>query len=398
MSLKIKATIFCASLLMLYPVAQPVHAVVGSWLPSVVESTALETPGFVSGEVFDPSGRPFSIGSSVEVVAYPSAEVMKAMRDGDSIQVTPVAKAFIGSQGRFDLRLDPSVNLDRFASSAGMVDFEVRFVDGGFYAAYTFSESLISLKELTQVSSTKNSGNPDLNNLHIVSLPANDKVRVLESSRAGMLNKTDICGEVLLSNLGAKAVAIGATFTGGAGRTGDLTYASGSSSSLGVGLSLSGASGSYSSSGTVSRSSTSSISFAPATGGRQYQTYFSFGKYGQYCYPVGGSYDPADIYAYKVRAIAFAGGSNLISQSAPATPLGNCIPLASGSNFVKSTTAASTFSSGVEISSAIGIDLSSRTGYNSNTKTTFANTSGSSKQLCGVNGFPGESPGLIVLK
>jgi hypothetical protein len=398
MSLKIKTISFGIGLMMLFPVAQPASALVGGWLPSIVDSTAFVTPALVSGDVFDPSGRPFPTGSSVEVVAYPSADVMKSMRDGDSIQVTPVAKAFVGPKGRFVLRLDPSVNLDRFMSSAGLVDFEVRIVNGGFYAAYSFSESVASLKELTRINSTTDSVNPNLKNLHIVSLPVNDKVRVLESSRVGLLNKTDICGEVLLSNLGAKAVAIGATFTGGAGRTGDLTYASGSSSSLGVGLSVSGAFGSYSSSGTVSRSSTGSVSFAPATGGRQYQTYFSYGKYGQYCYPVGGSYDPTDIYAYKVRAIAFASGSNTISQSAPSTPSGNCVPLASGTNFTKSTTAASTFSSGVDISSAIGVDLSSRTGYNSNTKTTFTNTSGTSKQLCGVNGFPGESPGLIVLK
>jgi len=398
MSLKIKTISFFIGLLMIFPVAQPVSAMVGGWLPSIVDSRAFETPALVLGDVVDPSGRPFRIGSSVELVAYPSADVMKSMREGDSIQVTPVAKAFVGPKGGFVLRLDPSVNLERFVSSAGLVDFEVRIVNGGFYAAYSFSESVTSLNELTRNNPTVNSGNPNLKNLHLVSLPVNDKVRLLESSRAGLLNKTDICGEVLLSNLGAKAVAIGATFTGGAGRTGELTYTKGSSSSLGVGLSLSGAFGSYSSSGNVSRSSTSSISFTPAAGGRLYQTYFSYGKYGQYCYPVGGSYDPTDIYAYKVQAIAFAGGSNTISQSAPATPSENCVPLASGTNFVKSTTAASTFSTGADTSSAIGVDLSSRTGYTSSTKTTFTNSSGTSRQLCGVNGYPGGSPGLIVLK
>lgn len=267
MSLKIKTISFFIGLLMIFPVAQPVSAMVGGWLPSIVDSRAFETPALVLGDVVDPSGRPFRIGSSVELVAYPSADVMKSMREGDSIQVTPVAKAFVGPKGGFVLRLDPSVNLERFVSSAGLVDFEVRIVNGGFYAAYSFSESVTSLNELTRNNPTVNSGNPNLKNLHLVSLPVNDKVRLLESSRAGLLNKTDICGEVLLSNLGAKAVAIGATFTGGAGRTGELTYTKGSSSSLGVGLSLSGAFGSYSSSGNVSRSSTSSISFTPAAGG-----------------------------------------------------------------------------------------------------------------------------------
>lgn len=378
--------------------AVPAQAATPEWLPSLVDSAALDTQALVSGEVVRPDGSPFPAGSKVEVVAYPSSSVVGSMKVGDSIQVIPVAKAFVGASGKFVVRLDSGLGIERFAASNGLVDFEVRIINDPYYAAYSFSVDINELNKLQEGVESVVSDRADLMGVVLTALPANKKLHLLEAAVSGPVNKTDICGEVLVSNLGVKAVAIGATYTGGAGRTGSLTFTSGSTSSLGVGLSASGAYGTYESSGTVERVSTSTVTFAAGSGGRLYQSYFSYGKYGQYCYPVGSSYDEGDIYVYKVRASSFAGGSAIVPQQLPVTLAVNCVPLASGSSFVKSATTASTFSAGAALSASIGINLSSRTGYTTTTKATFTNSSGSSRSLCGVNGTPATAAGLLVLK
>ncbi len=228
---------------------------------------------------------------------------MRTLTEGDSIQVSPVAKGFTDSEGKFSLRFAESMDLARYASKLGIVNFEIRAVTGAYYAAYSFSGDISALEQKGAVQRA------DLTDLRLVSLPPSDAVVNLEASQAGPVNKTQICGETLVTNYGTRAVAVGRTFTAGAGRTGSLTYTSGSSSDLGVGLSSSGAYGSYAASGTISMSSTSTVTFAGGTGGREYQTYYVYGKYAQWCYPVGSSYDPSAIYAYKVHATSYAGGS-----------------------------------------------------------------------------------------
>src|SRR5690606_10755959 len=135
--------------------------------------------------------------------------------------------------------------------------------------------------------------------------------------------------------------------------------------------------GSFSASGTISMSSTSTVTFAGGTGGREYKTYYVYGKYAQYCYPIGDTYDPSDIYAYKVHATSYAGGSAISGTSAPTATY--CVGLANGSTFTKSSTNATTFAGVAKLSGDIGIDLTARTGYTSTTKVSFSNTSGSSK-------------------
>lgn len=377
--------------LLIASLAQPAAAATPApdeWLPSVVDSSMLTSSVVSSGNVTSPDGHAFPEGATVELLAYPAEEVMRTLKEGDTIQVSPVAKARTDESGHFEMRLAEPSKLKRYASALGVVNFEIRAISGAYYAAFSFSSELDALNGARMQRA-------DLVGLNLVSLPANDAVLNLEGSRMGPINKTQICGETLVANYGTRAVAIGQTYTAGAGRTGSLTYTSGSSSTLGVGLSMTGVYGSYSASGSISLSSTTTVSFAGGTGGRLYKTYYVYGKYAQWCYPIGGSYDPSDIYAYKVRASSFAGGSAVSVTSAP--PANYCVALANGSTLTKSSTTAGTFSSGAKLIADIGIDLSVRTGYTSSTKVAFTNSSGSSKNLCGVSGYPGGTPGFISL-
>jgi len=94
------------------------------------------------------------------------------------------------------------------------------------------------------------------------------------------------------------------------------------------------------------------------------------------------------------------GGTNGATLSSlGAAPAANyCAPIGPGVKLTKSSSTARTFEAGVEISGTIGIDLSSRTGYTSSQTLTSKNTSASNKQLCGVDGPHGDTPGLVRIK
>lgn len=71
-----------------------------------------------------------------------------------------------------------------------------------------------------------------------------------------------------------------------------------------------------------------------------------------------------------------------------------CVPEAAGSPFTKTTTAATTWTNGTHLGPVIGIDLSSKTGYSSESAVHFLFTANG--RLCGTNGDPGATPGRLV--
>lgn len=372
-------------------------------LPEIVDSASLHSPVLISETIVDSRGEPFPAGTRVVVWAYPNSEVIELMNVGDSIQAVPVAKALLGEGGSYAIRLKDAAGIQRFMSKARSVDFEIRAVDGDRYAAYSFSKSVRDLAgrpilvnddvdENDKVALAGAAQRPDV--APIVSLPSNPAILHLSPGEA-VVNKTDVCGETLVANLGSKAVVVGGTYTTASGASAKFTYVSGASSSLGVGYSTSGSYGTYSASGTWAKSSTSSIDFGTRSGSYLYKTYFQYGKYSQWCYPV---YNPAakTIYAYKVHASAFNGGSAVTASSAPSASY--CFPFALGTSVSKSTTSAYTWSSGASLSSSIGVNLSSKTGYTTTAKLTYTNSSGGNKQICGTNRMWGNTPLRAVAK
>lgn len=361
------------------------------WLPGVADSAALATPAVLTGHLSTADGDDFPSGAAVELVAYPSSDLTSTLVVGDDVQVTPIAKGFVTKNGTFTLRLPRGTDVSRFESASGSVDLEVRATSGDYYAAYSLSSSADDLNDLA----ASRRSTPVRSGINVQSLPANAAVRTLESARTSALNKTDVCGETLVTNYGAKAVTVAGTYTGGAGMTGAATYSSGSSSSLGVGYSASGAYGSYSASGTLSRSSTATVGFGGGTGGREYRTYFNYGKYSQWCYPVS---NPAakNVYAYKVHVSSYAGGGTTVSATVPSTSDSNCVPLSNGNSFIRSSEAAGTYSSGASLSDVIGVNLSSQTGYSTSTSLTYTNSSGVSRRVCGTNTTPASAARIVL--
>jgi hypothetical protein len=101
--------------------------------------------------------------------------------------------------------------------------------------------------------------------------------------------------------------------------------------------------------------------------------------------------------AWQVQADDFGGGaSSPVLRQAPDAR--SCVPQEAHSTFHKSTSVASTFTQGVNISDKIGIDLSSQTGYDKEASLAYV-VGRTGRQICGLKGPPGgdsPAPGLIV--
>lgn len=64
---------------------------------------------------------------------------MANLQVGDSIKTAEVARAEVGQDGAFTLRVDPSVSLDQFTSATGIVNFDLWGETSNGMAAYSFS-------------------------------------------------------------------------------------------------------------------------------------------------------------------------------------------------------------------------------------------------------------------
>jgi len=194
------------------------------------------------------------------------------------------------------------------------------------------------------------------------------------------------CGVIYQGDMGNHSVWVGGHYSTTTGVTHDLEYANGATSSLGVGVSSSGAWGSYRASGTSSVSASGTINY-PATSGRQHDyTEFNYDKYLVGC---------AGTNKCEVRATHWVGGGH--TYVPPAAPTAtHCVLHGAGEIFTLERTSAYNFSTGADVSSAIGIDLSAQTGYTASAKVTFRFAA--TRHLCGTNGDPGAAPSRLVAK
>lgn len=377
------------------------------WLPGVAESADVAAPTVVAGTLQTPTGQSFTSGSAVVLYVYPSSDVVDNLTVGESVTPAPVAKGTVDQDGKFDLRVEDPASLARYASNDGTIDFEVRSVDEGYFAPYSLSRELVTVdgaEVLVDPSATDSGTDVDQEDVaaaadpvELTSLPESDVVPDLDPVGTESFDKTDVCGETLVKNLGSKKVVVGSTYAMAGGTSGTFTYKKGASTTIGVGYSASSSAGSFKGSGTTSKESTSEIGFGTRSGGYTYSTYFTFGKYSQWCYPVGSGASAKKVYAYKVHANKFDGGSSVSAAGAPSAT--KCTNFAGNSSLSKTNTAANTWEDGVSIKGAdIGVDLSSKTGYTTTATLSYKNSGKASRKICGTNDTWGGSPRRAVTK
>jgi hypothetical protein len=406
----------------------------------------------ITGQIEGSDGSAFAAGTPVVLWSTPSQDALAAAQVGDSFVNTPIASGVVGSSGSFSVPISDVSSLSKFASKDGLLNLEVRAADGTDVAPFALSRKIVTVDGTTALVDPSDLSNSKATTATTAQVAAANKpakiaatkvpksvVRKTARAMAAVSDElpvdpqdpsqdpsdgsggapldpsqetpepttgtgtggvgpnspssTQVCGEDYMADLGSRKVIVGSSYANAGSTTGTFTYSSGASSTIGVGYSVSGSKGSYSQSGTSSTSSNGSVGFGTRSGGYSYATYFKFGKYGSYCYPVGSKKNIDSYYAYKVRPSSYAGGGTVNSSTTPSAT--KCTDFGGGTTITRNSNGANTWSSGASLDAVIGIDLSSKTGYTSTAKLSYKNN-GSTKKICGTNDYLANSQRLVT--
>jgi hypothetical protein len=348
------------------------------WLPGIRDSRDLSGPVLVQGRLVDARGR--GISGRVTAVAWPPMNVLHALRDGDQVNTVAVGKTQAGPDGTFTIRVDPAIPIAQFREPNGTINFDLRGMGGSHAAVVSFARRLDQSGQKTWVAPEWSAASGPARTLGIT-LGARTAISELPTApEPASANKIFPCPDIVRATYNQIWDSVGEVYTG-PHATGDFEYINGASSSLGIGFSVSGEFGSFEQSGTASASSTATINYATQAANKRtvFRTTFQYKKFevwalaGQACFKLG----------YQVRPTAFQGG--IASYTAASTPAASHCSnvLAVPVTLTKQTANAITFTNGLKIGSTIGIDLSTKTGFNASSKIAFRFTSVG--KLCGSN-------------
>lgn len=353
-----------------------------AWLTDIAESAELAGPILARGVLVDRSGRP--AGGRVAVVAWPPPEVMATLEVGDAVKTAHVAKATVGSDGTFALRVDPTVPLAEFMMEDGTVNFELMGETTNGWTFFSFPRTLESNPSLAWVDARRpdlpgESAPPEV--LKVTLRPGPTELRPSDAAPAPLPASEKACANTVVATYNGRLGIVGEVYSG-PHSTADFQYSSGSSSTLGVGFSVTGQSGTFSASGTSGISSLNLIDYPTQAANKKtvFQTSFGYQKIHMQVYGSMGCVDQG----YRVRPYQWQGA--MVSYAAATAPTANyCQAAQAGGSVTKETGTAITFTNGLAIASVIGIDLSTRTGFNTATKIRHAFSSAG--QLCGSNNY-----------
>lgn len=349
-----------------------------TWL-EIVDSRDLPGRVIAAGRVLRADGKA-AAGARVTLAAWPSEEVDRTLKVGDSFRLTPVAKTVTASDGSFELRVAPGTRVRQLASANGHVDLEILAdtTDGltsfSFTAAVADSSSEGELVALT----AEEDSDEDISDVDMTleqpsdpescaaaadgDEPASASCTIIEDgfesdeSGAGVTT-------TLVQNYGPRWVLAGATYINTMRVTSRFTYTTSAEQYLGrrrVSIrSIRYLLGEWYRKQVVDR-----LGF-PVQGDNSKKHFYTSYVYGKYRITTCG-FTLCSV-VYKVRARYFAGGADLRTPSS--YPTANyCRSYAAGAWHEKTSTNANTWSNGAKLGSAIGIDLSSRTGYRAEAK------------------------------
>ncbi|RJT96583.1 hypothetical protein D6T65_15735 [Arthrobacter frigidicola] len=398
-------------------------------LPEIQDSSELTTQPVASGVMKDDAGNPVGEGELVVLYAWPNNEFLANLAVGESAKLLPVAKARTGAGGRFDMRIGNPGMLDPVKSSGGQVELSLSAETEGKSYTYNFARKMENTSSGTFFKDpmapawnpppkdtgsttpvTDGTGGEDGTTTPAPTTNATQTVTVdLAPIEDGSVSTTETAAEAPTQEAGTYSdkacflykqqtyapswVTVGQSFVATTGVTSDFGYNVGSNSSLGIGVSASGAYGSWSRSGTTALSASVGVDYAPqgAYTYKRMRTQFQYARFLHTC-----SWNGLETSRqYQVRPVAFVSGASMVNHGgAPAANY--CASFAAGSTFTKTSTSAINWSTGAELGSTIGVNLSSQTGYSSGAKAYFKFSS--ARRLCGSHGYPGGTPVFLVAK
>ncbi|TBN57532.1 hypothetical protein EYE40_09095 [Glaciihabitans arcticus] len=381
----------------------PAAAAPNDWLAEIPLSSELSTPTVASGELAAASGAPAAAGLPVVLYGWPSTDVLGAMQEGDTVKLTPVGKAVTDASGRFDLRIENPAEAARLAGADGLVNLEIQAFSPEGIASHSFSKRVTTGGDLAPVD--EDEPGTTVNEATATKLELVTESHIGAGVAAGtsapseiqaVFDKTDICGATLLKRYPGIDAIVGRMYSSTSGIQSSFSIASNATATVGVAKSVSGKYATFSQTGTSSVTSGDSFSWNKSTlsGGRQFRTDFTYGRFSNWCYPIGGT---KKVSSYSVRPVSWDGGGYYGTEAVPSVPAANCRPFGANTSQTRSTSAATKTTNGIKISSVIGIDLSSSAGYTAAVKAGIHNVGSVTRKLCGTNGVP-TSPGRYLAK
>jgi len=335
-------------------------------IPAAAAAAAAGPSIAAQGRLVGAAGRPVA-GARIVLYAWPADSVVSRLRPGQRVPLRIVGTARTTALGGYAIRVTSPAALRASAARDGTLNLELITTTPAGFATFSFHRRLAA----TLQGSSAARMTPQAANLRL--MPAGTAPRSPQI-QCGLMHE--------VASYGARTTTVGTTYSHVPGVTAHFTYGSGQSSGLGVGVSSSGSFGTWSASGTHSVSSDSSESFPTFSGARSdhERTEFVYKKFLIECD------------GYQTQATSFAGGATHTTATPPSA--GFCVAQAVDTSFTKHSTSAFTFTGGVSMSGAIGVDLSAHTGYSTTAELTYSFTQ--RRDLCGTNDYPGGTPKRLV--
>ncbi|GAB3056954.1 hypothetical protein GCM10027053_18120 [Intrasporangium mesophilum] len=330
------------------------------------------------------------------LVAWPP--VNRNQREGDRIKLLPVSVASTDSQGNFRLTLRRSAELEQYIDpTTRLLDLDVLAQSGDERGTYSFTVTIPPATggSLTGVRLARDETRSADTGVTIrLRGPAAPTSRTPSASSRDVAPSTAAVLPKLCSTTTGPSyypyVLTGSLYSTWSGFTGSYEYKTSATSNLGVGYSISGAYGTFSQSGTSTKSSSQTFTWNQ-TGifYKYYKPQWKYTKYDTWC----GSGWVYSTYHYVRPQFATGGGTTTSFSSAPSAT--RCVAQ-SGYSWTTDNETALTWTNGVSIKSALGVDLSANSSWTDNNRISITN--GKYRHVCGTRDYPGGTFGELVVK
>jgi hypothetical protein len=363
------------------------------------------------GTVTSPSGAAMP-GMAVDLYAWPSDAVLKAMKPGQAVPTTLLATATTNNSGEYALRV-PAAILKAAAVESGFANLEIFSPAGGMWFL-PYQTSALPARPSPPVTVDLGRKPPPKCGIDPNGHLYNFTSFMLERKTA---SAWAVVGQgYILHQKRTAGDFVNFEYNQGASHT--------QTSELGLGISGYGAEAGYNGAGSDASTATAGEGFANSFANAWFRTEFSTGLYRGICYgPPRDSNIPyvhqhgrcprkfvshgVVFYVHKcfwlVRSTGWIGGATTVQpRKAPRTPRRYCVQHERGSNFHSDFGTAVQWSSGFSLGAALGVkgvnlkasfNGTAQTGYDTNAVMYFH--FGHSGLLCGTNGFEATAAILV---
>jgi hypothetical protein len=352
--------------------ARPHASVVPAAVDASILSRTIDGPTVATGRLLDASGRPSA--GTVALIAWPNEEWNRSVQAGDTIPTPTVGWGDALGDGSFSLTVDPALVPSDYVNADGRVNLEAIGWIGDRQGSWSFAAEIA-----TADTGTPLAAQPEITVRATMPLTATETAATTSRQATNVAPRVgEICSYRLLST-SDRWVVIGESWPYGSDR-GWMKSSSSHSVTVGVAVSSTGAYGGWTASGSSTSSSGVTFEWAESTAYRDFRVGERFGKYRLWCSSSGWRND------YKERYVLSTGGYTNASLGSPPSYT-NCTTVAAGLWQRDSSLGSHTvFTTGVKISSLIGIDLSVDTNYASTRILKYRLVS--QGKVCGSNTVP----------